>query len=131
MIVVDAVVTIHLVVAGDETEAVEDVLRRDSDWVVPPNWRSECLNALNKYRRRGDFGSAGVLLRFERARKRVRFESYRPASDVLDLSVSSGCSVYDCEYATLARHLGVPFVTFDKPVIRAGLGVHPKDFLEG
>lgn len=55
MIVADAVTTVHLVIEGDDTHWVEKVLREDPVWLVPPNWRSECLSAIDKYRRRGDF----------------------------------------------------------------------------
>lgn len=37
--------------------------------------------------------------------------------------------MYDCEYAAMARQRDIEFVTFDKQVIAAGLGVHPSEFL--
>ena len=38
-------------------------------------------------------------------------------------------AIYDCEYAALAQGLSVEFITFDKQVIAAGLGMHPSNFL--
>lgn len=120
MIVVDAVTTVHLVVEGKDTGLVEEVLRSDATWIAPPHWRSECLSAINKYRRRGDFDEDGAALRFAKANERVRIEGYAPAKEVLALSTRTGCSIYDCEYAALAKRRDVPFVTFDTPVIAAG-----------
>ena len=129
MIVADAVTSVHLVIEGEDTHWVEKVLRADPVWFAPPNWRSECLSAIDKYRRRGDFGEEGALTRFRKAKERVRIQPYAPAEEVLHLSVETGCSIYDCEYAALAQQRDTDFVTFDKQVIAAGLGVHPSEFL--
>jgi predicted nucleic acid-binding protein len=129
MIVADAVTTVHLVIEGDDTHWVEKVLREDPVWLVPSNWRSECLSAIDKYRRRGDFDEENARIRFRKAKERVRIEAYAPADEVLRLSARTDCSVYDCEYAAMARQRDIEFVTFDKQVIAAGLGVHPSEFL--
>ena len=39
--------------------------------------------------------------------------------DVLDLVRDSDCSAYDCEFAALARRLGVKLVTMDRKLLNA------------
>ena len=53
----------------------------------------------------------------------------RDREEVLRLAVHHGLSAYDATYAALADHLGVQHVTYDRQVLRAGLGAHPRDFL--
>jgi predicted nucleic acid-binding protein len=38
----------------------------------------------------------------------------RSASDILDVCISLGISVYDGAYVALAKHLKIPFITADK-----------------
>ncbi len=50
--------------------------------------------------------------------------------EVFAMAVASGCSAYDCEFAWLARALGVPLVTADRRLYEAfrGTAVSMDDF---
>src|SRR5439155_25439010 len=54
------------------------------------------------------------------------------SQEVLQLSMRSRCSAYDCEFVALALDLGVPFLTADRQVLRAfpSTAVSPADFVE-
>ena len=41
------------------------------------------------------------------------------SSEVLNLTVQSGCSQYDCEFAALALDLAFPLVTADRQIASA------------
>lgn len=50
--------------------------------------------------------------------------------DVLQLARRSGCSGYDCEYVSLAQHIGTKLVTADRQVLAAfpETAISPRDF---
>ena len=129
MIVADANLTLYLYVEGPHTDEAQEVLRRDSEWVVPPLWQSEFLNVMWLYVRQGVFAEEDALRRFREAERVVRIEAPPPAERVLGLAVQHNVTAYDATYAALARLLGVQHVTYDQQVLRAGLGIAPRDFL--
>ena len=129
MIVADANLTLYLYVEGQHTGEAQEVLRRDPEWVVPPLWQSEFLNVMWLYVRQSDFSEEDALRRFREAERVVRIEGPPPAERVLRLAVQYGVTAYDATYAALARLLGVQHVTYDQQVLRAGLGIPPRDFL--
>jgi hypothetical protein len=82
---------------------------------------------------RGGAHAGGTLKRFAVAELAIGDREFDPEpADVLELAARSGCSTYDCEYAAVARALGVPLVTADKQVLQAfpGTAVSPGQFLE-
>ena len=129
MIVADANLTLYLYVEGQHTGEAQEVLRRDPEWVVHPLWQSEFLNVMWLYVRQGVFSEEDTLRRFREAERVVRIEGPPPAERVLRLAVQHGLTAYDATYAALARLLGVQHVTYDQHVLRAGLGIAPRDFL--
>ncbi len=117
MIVVDTNVIAYLLLGGEWSEAAETALRADSDWAAPPLWRSEFTNvlALHVRARRAKAGDAPFLL--DRAQTLIRTEPRPRARDVLELSLASGCSAYDCEFVAAALGLGLPLVTNDGEIL--------------
>ncbi len=47
------------------------------------------------------------------------FEFDVSSESVLTLVERSDCSAYDCEFVTLAQHLGVKLITMDGKILRA------------
>lgn len=129
MIVADANLVVYYYVEGPFTEEVRRVRLHDPEWVVPPLWRSEFLNVMWQYVRQGVFSEEDALRRFREAARIVRIEGPPPAEQVLRLAVQHSVTAYDATYAALARLLGAQHVTYDQHVLRAGLGIAPRDFL--
>ncbi len=129
MIVADTNLLAYYYVEGPFTEEVRRVRLRDPEWVVPPLWQSEFLNVMWLYVRQGVFSEEDALRRFREAARVVRTEASPPAEQILGLAVQHNVTAYDATYAALARLLGVQHVTYDQQVLRAGLGIAPRDFL--
>ena len=75
MMVADANLTLYLYVEGPHTDEAQEVLRRDSEWVVPPLWQSEFLKVMWLYVRQGVFSEEDALRRFREAERVVRVEA--------------------------------------------------------
>ncbi len=120
MIVVDTMVVAYLVLPGERTADAVRARRADPDWVAPPLWRSELRNVLATYVR-------GQSMMLEQAMATMQAAELLLGSttlavrtaDVLQLSASSGCTAYDCEFVALAQDLRVPLVTADGALLRA------------
>ena len=119
MIVADTNVITYLALPSPYTDAAEQLLLREPEWVVPVLWRSEFRNVLALYLRKG-------LIRFEQALEiQSEMESlfqgkeYEVTSlEVLSLVNSqSECSTYDCEFVALAKGLNVRLVTMDRKLV--------------
>jgi predicted nucleic acid-binding protein len=118
MIVVDANVIAYLVILSEQTTLAESVSRIDRDWRAPWLWRSELLNILAGYIRRGTLSIDGALMAMNAARSAVTDVSVDEIS-VLELISTSKCTSYDCEYVAAAQSLGTRLVTADKQLLRS------------
>lgn len=120
MIVVETNIIAYLLINGDQTDAATAVARKDPDWAGPRLWRSEMRNLLTLYVRRGIFSRQAAVLIMEEALIALQDREFDvDSSRVLELSEESGCSAYDCEFASLAEKLNVPLVTSDKKILAA------------
>jgi predicted nucleic acid-binding protein len=118
VIVVDTNVVAYLYLSSEHTEAAERVLQRDSEWVAPLLWRSELRNILALYVRQRLLAAAEALRILEEAEVLMADRECEVRSRaVLELSITSGCAAYDCEFVLLAQDLGVPLVTADKKIV--------------
>ena len=117
MIVVDANIIVYLVTNSAETPLAERVSLTDPDWRAPRLWRSEVLNALSGYIRKGMLTVEEALLLINHATRVLKAEALADPRAVLHLVSTSHCSSYDCEYIAAARELRVPLVTADKQVL--------------
>jgi predicted nucleic acid-binding protein len=120
VIVADTNLLAYFFIDGEFTAAATAVYDRDSNWVAPPLWRSEMLNVLSSYVRRGSLSLAQAVEIFRSAEEVVLSSVEEPSpEEILRLAAASRCTAYDCEYVALAQLLGVPLVTNDGPVLRA------------
>jgi predicted nucleic acid-binding protein len=126
VIVVDTNVIAGLLLPSMEGDAVRRLFRRERRWLAPPLWRSEFRNVLVKQARAGTL-EAEALPKLAQRAERLVVERPVASAEVLVASLSTGCSPYDCEFAVLARGLGLPLVTFDRRLLAAfpGLAVAP------
>ncbi len=119
MIVVDANVIAYAVIPGAKTALALSAIGVDAEWVAPPLWRSELRNILATSVRTKRLTMGQALAGWEQAAGLVVETGLDPdCARVLQLSVQSGASAYDCEYVALAQSLAVPLVTADERLAR-------------
>ncbi len=132
MIVVDTNIIAYLLLPGEQTRLVEQVVAKDNRWLVPPLWQSEFRNVLALYLRRGQITldqARAVMTQAERLLNRS-VQSIT-SEDVLSLVNRSECSAYDCEFVSLAKRFNIFLVTADKRILRnfPETAVSPQQFL--
>ena len=132
MIVVDTNLVYNLFITGNRSEAADEIIGRDRDWLAPPLWRSELRNALVKSIRGNllDLEEAfGIMVEADALMSGSEFDP--DSADVLELALTSGCSAYDAEFVALARDLRVPLVTTDRELLEKfpETAVSPEGFL--
>jgi len=120
MIAVDANVIIALVREDNLTPVARAIHRADPDWIVPPLWQSEVVNALLNEVKVGNVTLGGALEALDMASRLLgdRVRDCRP-STVLTTAHTSALTAYDATYVVLARSLGLLLITEDKQILRA------------
>ena len=134
MIVVDTNVIAAVYLDGGFSEIIEAVTFKDKEWFAPYLWRSELRNVLALYCRQSLLSLDQATLIANRAEVRMRNREHWPVSErVLQLSESSGCSAYDCEFVSVAIDLQLPLVTLDKKVLKQfpSVALAPQEFISG
>lgn len=127
MIVVDSNILAYLYLPGDRTRAAEALLEREPQWAAPPLWRSEFRNILAGFLRRGSITDEQACSLQDEAESLLADSEFHVESrHVMALVRDSDCSAYDCEFAALAKQLGVKLVTEDKKLLRAFPGCTEK-----
>ena len=118
MIVVDCNIIAYLWLPGDKTPLVEQILRKDADWIAPLLWRFEFQNVLSGYLRlkKIDLAAAQKIV-FHAEESFSNHEFIPSAAKVLALACQSSCSAYDCAYVALAQEMKTKLVTTDKRII--------------
>ncbi|MCD6118101.1 type II toxin-antitoxin system VapC family toxin [bacterium] len=132
MIVVDTNIISYLFIKGEKTEAVKQVLLKDSNWVSPILWRSEFRSVLSLYLRKEyiDLSQANYLMG-EAESLMLSSEYHVISSEVLEMLTKTNLSAYDCEFVALAKELGVHLITSDKKILKEvpAIALSINDFL--
>ena len=134
MIVVDANVLAFFLIQGDRTAEAGRLREIDSEWLVPPLWRVEFQSILWKYARHGGMPEMTALTLMDQAVELLRGSEKEPSADVvLRDALRWNITVYDAQYITLARQMGVRCVTEDRPLQKAcpGVAISLTDFIGG
>ncbi len=127
MIVVDTNILEYLLIQGEHSERVEQLLIEDSDWVAPRLWLDEFLNVLATIERVGKMESQEADGILSDAIELMEDRSYDvPAQRVLATARRTGCSAYDSQFLTLAEDLGLKLYSFDQKLINRSGGVAVK-----
>ena len=115
MLLVDTNVVAYLLIAGDHTEAAQQLRRRDPDWRSEAFLLVEFTNVLasSVATKRMTFGLAENVLGKAVALFDGKLRSMPPAS-VLAAAVRHGVSAYDACFLALAKAIGLTVVTEDK-----------------
>jgi len=119
MVVVDVNVLVYLLIEGDQTKQVSDLLKREPEWVAPRLWRDELINVFCTYERLGRANRSENLRRLSLAEQVISKTYDIPAGKIFEVAQKSGCSGYDSQYLALAEELGIPLFTFDKQILSA------------
>ncbi len=133
MIVADSNLIAYLHLPGPNESVADAVLVKDSEWWVPPLWRSEFRNILFAYMR-----THGMDLRTAEAHWAEALDHLGPnqmepnPANVLAKASRSRLSAYDADFVTLAEDLGVWLVTSDRQVIESfpATAISPAAFLK-
>jgi predicted nucleic acid-binding protein len=134
MIVADANLIAYFWLPGERTAVAEAIMQRDAAWCAPLLWRSEFRNILANYVRRHQMDLATAQRVAQDAETLFATREFAvPSAVVLAEAARSSCSAYDCEYAVLAKELGVALVTTDKGLLKAfaDVAVKPEDYVRG
>jgi len=115
MLLVDTNVVAYLLIEGDQTEAAQQLRRRDPDWRSEAFVLVEFTNVLASSiaTKRMTFGLAENFLGKAIALFDGKLRSMPPAS-VLAAAVRHGVGAHDARFLALAEAIGLPIVTEDK-----------------
>ena len=118
MIIVDTNIIGYLYLTSHRSTQAEQALLKDPAWAAPLVWRSELRNVLARYIRNQLLSLEDALQIMDEAINLMQDREYEVSSfQVLELTVASTCSAYDCEFIALAKDLNIPLVTVDQQVL--------------
>ena len=118
-VVVDTNVLAALLLPSVSSLDLEEQLRLDEDWRVPPLWRSEFRHVLLKHVRADLMEPDLAIELWTKALERLELCEHPVLGDkVLDLAIRFGCSSYDAEFVVLAKELKCRLLTFDLKLLQ-------------
>ncbi len=124
MIVVDANILVYRMVVCQKTDEALRILEIDSDWKFPALWEYEFGNILAQMVNRNTMAPKDAAHILEMALDIFASGITKvDAFTALRLSVDHRLTFYDAQYLALAKSLGVPLVTEDKGLRKAGSGI--------
>ena len=132
MIVADSNLIAYLHLPGPKADIADAVLLKDSQWWVPPLWRSDFRSILFAYIKTRGMDAATAEAHWAEALDHLGSTQKEPnPASVLAKAFDSNLSAYDAEFVVLAEELGVPLVTSDQQVIKSfpKLAISPEDFV--
>jgi predicted nucleic acid-binding protein len=133
MIVSDTNLLVYLFVEGEYTEVAEEVLRKDSDWIVPNLWKHEFLSAVATLINNDEIEKNDAISILDEAESHFEDQVFPVSSrQVIELCENSGLSSYDCEFVALAMVMEIPLVTSDQEILQEypGIANSPQDYLK-
>lgn len=132
MIVVDTSIIAYMTFATEHSPMVSSLHQKNSVWEAPLLWKSEFLNVLALYYRKGLIDHQESLKALDFAERLIGSREHKvPSTAIVDLVVNSTCSSYDCEFIILAEKLGTKLITYDKKIIHQfpAIAVNPEAYL--
>ena len=120
MIVVDANVLAFYLIEGERTADAARAREQDPVWLVPPLWLAEVQSILWKYVRLRGMPELAALELLDQAVQLVEPSVREPSVDgVLRDALRWNITVYDAQYISLARQLGLRCLTEDRALQKA------------
>jgi len=138
MIVVDTNTIAYFYIPGQFTSLVDEIRRRDNEWVTSPLWRYEFRSVLQKYVKADllDFSDAIQIAEDAEMALLGREVSVPPsvALSFLNQAMTTypKISAYDSEFLALARSLNLKLITFDKEISKKfpDIAIAAKEYLK-
>ena len=134
MIVVDTNIIAAMTFPTKYSAVVTRLHEKNSVWEAPAVWKSEFLNVLAFYYRKGLIDYNEGLHALDFAERLIGAREHRVAAKaVLETAAHGTCSSYDCEFVVLARQLGTALITYDKKLLEQfpDFALTPQDYLQG
>ncbi len=131
MIVADTNLVASLLIEREQSDVARAVWSKDSDWMLPPLWRSELLNVLTISVRAGVLTLADAHETWRLALALFDDSEIEPAGDdVLDMAAERKLTAYDAQFAVAAAQLHVPLVTSDRDLLKVcpSIAIAPERF---
>jgi len=131
MIVADTNLVASLLIEREQSDVARAVWSKDSDWMLPPLWRSEFLNVLTISVRAGVLTLADAHETWRLALALFDDSEIEPAGDdVLDMAAERKLTAYDAQFAVAAAQLHVPLVTSDRDLLKVcpSIAIAPERF---
>jgi predicted nucleic acid-binding protein len=132
MIVVDTGVISSMIFPTRYSATVAALHEKNSLWEVPVLWKSEFLNILSLYYRRGVIGHDDCVTALDFAERLIGSREHKVSSRaVLELLTTTTCSPQHCEFVVLAEKLGTRLVTYNQKIAEEfpAVAVNPEAYL--
>lgn len=124
LIVVDANILVYSLVNNEKSRAAQRLKEKDPVWKFPVLWRYEFGNALALMVRKKELDEKTASRVLATAHEAFSVgETDAELDAAFHVAAGRGITFYDAQYLALAQALGVPLVTEDKGLQRAGAGV--------
>lgn len=119
MIAVDSCIIIHLFNETQLTPIAQQVLKKDSNWIMPMIWQEEYANVLSKLARKEKRPFEEVINHFDNTvNKLVNAQKHVENRSALQISLEYKITVYDAHFIHIAKEFNVLLVTEDIEIIK-------------
>lgn len=133
MIVVDANIIAQMTFPGRFSAAANALHEEDPQWVAPTLWKTDFLNILAVYWRKGMIDHSQTVIALDVAERLIGSREHAvDGKAIMELLIDSTCSAYDGEFIVLAKKLGTKVITYNKRLIEEfpDLAMTPEDYLK-
>lgn len=107
---------------------------KNSVWEAPLRWKTEFVNVLSLFYRKGFIDYREGLDALDFAERLIGSREHQVATKaVLDTTLHSTCSAYDAELIVLARQLNTALITYNETLLEQfpDFALTPEDYLQG
>jgi predicted nucleic acid-binding protein len=132
MIVVDIPIISSMIFPTRYSATVTALHEKNSLWEVPALWKSEFMNVLSLYYRKGLIGYDEGVSALDFAERLIGSREHKvPSRAILARLITTSCSSQDCEFVVLAEKLGTRLVTYNQKIIEQfpAVAVNPEAYL--
>lgn len=119
MIVADSCLIFHLFNETALTVSAQEILDKDSHWIMPPLWKEEYANVLSKLARKEFRAIDEVINHFNYTVEELKNSEINvDTSKSLEISMEYKISVYDAHFIALALDFNALLVTEDREILK-------------